>query len=257
MLSADKTPLPLGSIYPFLRTCANLFLYYEGEDELPKCTTKIGIELREKIIGTFAQPWSKTPNKLILGGCALDPVYKELSIFDEEETALIEKYLIDEIKIIQQIHKLDFEESYMNDNEEDSDSNQNDDNKYTMNNTVLEDLEQYRKKREKKMKMKMRDPEEILEEYKNEPSCETDKIYSYLKCRKDDFKEIIYLFKKCSCLPATAAPRGELFVPERLPFYIKRDLLDNDLAESCIMIRSNMNEIDFLRDTWPSVLLDN
>lgn len=258
-LSVDKTALPLGSIYPYLRTCANLFLYDNGET-LPKCITKLGIELSEKIIRTFAQPWNKTPNKLILGGCSLDPQFKDLSLFEDDEKTLIENYLIEEIKIIEQIHKLDFEELYMNDDENSIEINQpnnNNTNTYKMNYTILEDLEEIRKKREKKGKIRMKPAEEILEEYKDKPVNENDKIYDWWKYHKYEFKELVYLYKKCSCLPATAAPRGELFVPERLPFYIKRDLLDSELAECCIMIRSNMNEIDFLRDSWPSVLLDD
>lgn len=242
-ISNEKILPPLCSMYPYLKTCSSLYLD-ENTSAHIKPQTALGIQLKDVIQKTFALPWNQTPNENILVGCILDPEYNnnEVEVFKPDEKKYIQAHLLQELSTIisPELDK----------------KNEKKIKKFPIHESIFDDLEYYRKMI-KNQDTTDKNPEDILSSYQ---SCQVSfddnyTLYDWWKENNDNYKELSILFRKFCCLPSTASSRGELFAPEPLPFYVKRNRLNISIAECCIMIRSNMDYIDRERYNWPDILL--
>lgn len=91
----------ISCIYPILRTCAMLFLRDPTpEDDWVLPLTSVGCELRSLIQKEFAIPWSATPNIIIPLASVLDPRYKDMIIFNEEEKKQIKEFFVKDVEFL-------------------------------------------------------------------------------------------------------------------------------------------------------------
>lgn len=125
----------ISCIYPILRTCAMLFLRDPTpQDDWVLPLTHVGCELRSMIQKEFAVPWSATPNIIIPLASVLDPRYKDMVIFNEEEKKQIKEFFVKDVefssskKIIPSLSNSNSNSINSNDSNSNNNSNNNGNN---------------------------------------------------------------------------------------------------------------------------------
>lgn len=97
----------IGPIFPFLRTYSK-FIYAEDSQESSQWkipTTPVAQKIRESFKSSFALYWKAIPSVGIGLSTLLDPRYKTMKIFDENETAYLHNELIKSMDTLQKTFK--------------------------------------------------------------------------------------------------------------------------------------------------------
>lgn len=236
----------IGSMYPILRTCAVLYLKKPTPfDNWSLPLTPIGMELHSLIQKKIAIPWSSTTNTVISLSSILDPRYKDMKIFNDIEKANIIELFIKGTEMSKSNKYCDIYE--INETNNSFKSNIPYFSVYRVfqeykkitpcqyNDIPIPNIDSTQKKR--------LTSEAIVNDYLKH-DLNPDDIIDVLKwwsTHKYKYDSITITVKKYYSIPFTSSPRDQIFSSTVNEFYNKRFRLEDDVAESCIMIRCNAN----------------
>lgn len=236
MSLAQPEPPTIGFIYPYIRTCATFLLRESPSDDnwqLPK--TIFSSNVRKQLQEDFAKLWSETPPNEIALSCVLDPRYKEMVIFTESEKSQIHDCLIKEIENNRKNYTAKKLKAKENINQEISTF------------SVSKAFEEKMRPTESLPYIdNTKDPNSIIQDYFSHDVDQNDTIdlSNWWNTHKSKYNELIPSVRKYCCIPSTATQRELAFATKPIPFYMKREKIEDNILEYCLLIRSNMEYVD-------------